>query len=71
MWKYKGPRITKIIFKRTKFAGCQRLMPVILATQEAVIRRTAVLTQSRQIVHQTLSRKNPSHKKTGGVAQGI
>jgi hypothetical protein len=55
MWKYKGPRITKIIFKRTKFAGCQRLMPVILATQEAVIRRIVVLTQSRQIVHQTLS----------------
>jgi hypothetical protein len=31
------------------------LMPVILATQEAEIRRTAVQSQPRQIVHKTLS----------------
>jgi hypothetical protein len=41
----------------------QWLMPVILATQEAEIRRTAVGSQPRQIVHETLSRKNPSQKK--------
>jgi hypothetical protein len=35
-------------------------MPVILATQEAEIRRIAVLSQPGQIVHETLSQKNPS-----------
>jgi hypothetical protein len=37
-------------------------MPVILATQEAKIRRIEVRSQPGQIVHQTLSRKNPSQK---------
>jgi hypothetical protein len=37
-------------------------MPVFLATQEAEIRRIAVQSQSRQIVHKTLSRKIPSQK---------
>jgi hypothetical protein len=46
-------------------------MPVILATQEAEIRRIAVQSQPRKIVHETLSRKNLSQKWTGGVAQGI
>jgi hypothetical protein len=32
-------------------------MPVILAIQEAEIRRIVVLSQSGQIVHKTLSRK--------------
>jgi hypothetical protein len=45
-------------------------MPVILATQEAEIKRIAVQSQLRQIVHETLSRKNPSQKWAGGVAQG-
>jgi hypothetical protein len=31
------------------------LMPIILATQEAEIRRITVLNQLRQIVHETLS----------------
>jgi hypothetical protein len=44
-------------------------MPVILATQEAEIRRIMVRSQPRQIVHETLSRKNPSQKRVGGVAQ--
>jgi hypothetical protein len=43
-------------------------VPIILATQEAEIRRLPV--QNQQIVHATLSRTNPS-QKTGGVAQGV
>jgi hypothetical protein len=27
--------------------------------------------QPRQIVHETLSQKNPSQKRAGGVAQGV
>jgi hypothetical protein len=37
-------------------------MPVVLATQEAEIRRIMVRSQSGQIVHETLSRKT-HHKK--------
>jgi hypothetical protein len=37
-------------------------MPVILATQEAEIRRMAVSNQCRQIVHKTLSQKT-LHKR--------
>jgi hypothetical protein len=47
------------------------LMPIILATQEAEIRRIAVWGQSGQIVHETLPQKKPSQKRTGGVAQGV
>jgi hypothetical protein len=39
-------------------------MPIILATQEAEIRRIAVQSQPGQVVHQTLSQKNPSQKKS-------
>jgi hypothetical protein len=38
-------------------------MPVILATQEAEIRRVAVQSQPRQIVCKTYLEKNPSQKK--------
>jgi hypothetical protein len=37
-------------------------MPVILATQEAEIRRTMVGSQLQQIVREPLSGKNPSQK---------
>jgi hypothetical protein len=47
------------------------LTPVILATQQAEIRRLVVQSQPRQIVPETLGRKNPSQKRTGGMAQGI
>jgi hypothetical protein len=42
--------------------GQQWLMPIILATQEAEIRRIMVPGQPGQIVHETLSQKNPSQK---------
>jgi hypothetical protein len=45
-------------------------MPVILATQEAQIRRTVVQSQLRQIVRGTLSPKTLHKNRAGGVAQG-
>jgi hypothetical protein len=45
-------------------------MPVILATQEAEIRRIKVQRQPRQIVRSYLE-KNPSQKRAGGVAQTV
>jgi hypothetical protein len=45
-------------------------MPVILATQEAEIRKIAVRSQPRQIIRETLSRKTLHKSRTGGVAQG-
>jgi hypothetical protein len=41
-------------------------MSVILTTEEAEIRRF-----SGQIVPKTLSRKRPTRKRAGGVAQGV
>jgi hypothetical protein len=52
-------------------AGGQWLTPVILATQEAVIRRIVVQSQPRQVVHEILSPKTPSQKRAGGVDQGV
>jgi hypothetical protein len=43
--------------KRNVQARCQRLMPVILATQEAEIKRIMVRSQPKQIVHKPLSQK--------------
>jgi hypothetical protein len=42
-----------------------------LATQEAEIKRIVVKYQSGQTVCETLSRKNPSQKRAGEVAQGV
>jgi hypothetical protein len=47
------------------------LTSVILASQEAAIRRVEVQSQPRQIVWKALSRKNPSQKRAGGVAQVV
>jgi hypothetical protein len=46
-------------------------MPIILAIQEAEMRRIMVQSQFGQIVCETLSRKKKSQKTAGGVAQGI
>jgi hypothetical protein len=46
-------------------------MPVILATQEAEIRRIAVRSQYWQIVCETLSRKNSSQKRAGRMTEGV
>jgi hypothetical protein len=48
----------------------RRLTSVILATQEAEIRRIVVRSQPEQIPYKTLSRKYPSQKRAHGVAQG-
>jgi hypothetical protein len=45
-------------------------LPIILAIQEAEIRRIKVQNQPEQIVHMTLLQKIPSQKRAGGVAQG-
>jgi hypothetical protein len=53
------------LLKPTDVAESQWLMPVILATQEAEIRRIVGQSQPGQIIHKTLSQKNPTTKKLG------
>jgi hypothetical protein len=47
------------------------LTPVILAAQEAEIRRITVWGQPRQIVCETLSWKYSTQKRAGGVAEVV
>jgi hypothetical protein len=54
--------LTEIELLRKK-ARHRWLTPVILATQEAEVRRIVVRSQSRQIVLKTLSQKYLTHKK--------
>jgi hypothetical protein len=55
---------TKETSKMGRTAGRRWLTPVILATQEAEIRRIEFRSQPGQIVHETLSRKKKkNHKK--------
>jgi hypothetical protein len=42
-----GKKLVRFYFKKTTQAGCQWLRPVILATQEAEIRRFSVGSQPR------------------------
>jgi 4-hydroxy-3-methylbut-2-en-1-yl diphosphate synthase IspG/GcpE len=54
----------KLIICELKIAIVARhrwLMSIILATQEAEVRRITI--NPGKIVHETLSQKNPSHKK--------
>jgi predicted P-loop ATPase len=44
---------------------------VILATEEAEIRRIMIWSQPRQIVCETLSWKNPSQRRAGRETQGV
>jgi hypothetical protein len=46
-------------------------MPIIIATQEAEIRRITIQSQPRQIVCKTLSQQKTYHRKKTGVAQGV
>jgi hypothetical protein len=57
--------------RKKKSAGHWQLTPIILATQEAEIRRISVQSQPGQIVRETLSLKNPSQKRPSGVAQDV
>jgi hypothetical protein len=57
--------------KRESLARHWWLTPVILATQEAEISRIVVQSQLGQIVHETLSQKDPSQIKGWWRAQGI
>jgi hypothetical protein len=57
-------KVLKLI--KSFHAGCQWLTPVILAAQEAEIRRIMVQTQPGQIFHD-----NPSQKRVGAVARSV
>jgi hypothetical protein len=57
--------LTGVVFKKSEEAGCWWLPLVIPATKEAEIRRIKVQSQPQKIVHKTVSRKNPRHKKKG------
>jgi hypothetical protein len=46
-------------------------MPVILAIQEAEIRRIIFQSQPQQIIHEPLSQKKNHKNRDGGVAQGV
>jgi hypothetical protein len=51
------------LLKMIALAGRWRLTPVILATQEAEIRKIRVGSQPGQIVLKSLAGKNPSQKR--------
>jgi hypothetical protein len=59
------------VFKNwLNLARHQWLTPVILAIQEAEIRRIVVRSHLGQIVHETLSQKTCHKNRAGRVAQG-
>jgi hypothetical protein len=46
-------------------------MPVILATQEAEIRKIEIQSQPDKIVQVALFRKNPSQRSAGGMVRAV
>jgi hypothetical protein len=52
-------------YKKETATGHQQLMPIVLATQEAEIRRSKAQSQSMQIVLETLSWGEKKKHKTG------
>jgi hypothetical protein len=61
----------EIPLKTDKPAWHQWLTPLILATQEAEIRRISVPGQPGQIVCEILSRKHPTQKMAGEAVQVV
>jgi hypothetical protein len=57
-----------VVKKKDPRAGSRWLTPIILATQEAEIRRIAVHASSDKY---SGKKKHPSPKWAGGVAQGV
>jgi hypothetical protein len=57
--------------KKKVLAGLWWFTPVILDTQEAEIRRITVQSQPGEIVCETLSQRNPTQNKAGGVAEVV
>jgi hypothetical protein len=71
---HKTPECDLPGLKLPEKAGFQWLMPVILPTQEAAIRRIAVQGQPRansSLVLKTLSQKHPTPKRAGRMAQVV
>jgi hypothetical protein len=69
MWKQKTLEVW--IWKQDAFwARLWWMTPVILATQEAEIRRILVQSQPRQIAHEILFQKTLHKHRAGRVAQG-
>jgi hypothetical protein len=56
-------RYSKCFFEKASICWALGLMPVILATQEAEIRRIVVRSQPWQTARETLSQKHPLQKK--------
>jgi hypothetical protein len=55
---------------RANASKCQRLMPIILATQKVEIRRTSILSHPGQTVLKTLSQKYSTKKRAGRGSSG-
>jgi hypothetical protein len=65
----KPASVSSISTLTVKIQSIRGLTPVILATQEAEIRRIVVCGQPEQIIREALFRENPSQKRGGGVAR--
>jgi hypothetical protein len=59
------------IMKNKDTVGHLCFTPIILATQEAEIRRITLQSQPRQMVHEDLYRKKNHKKRAGRVAGGV